>query len=107
MAGRSRGLILRFDPDAVGFFDHVPVGNDVATRVDNHARSQGALADIGAIGSALTAEKLVEEILKAAVVVALITGVSLRIARPAPARRLNGRFGVDVDNTRLDLLGDL
>src|SRR3954464_8560124 len=107
MAGRSRWLILQLDPDAVGFFDHVPVGNDVATRVDNHARSQGALADIGAVGSTLTAEKFVKEILKAAVVVALIAGVSLRVARPAPPRRLNRRFGIDVDYTRLDLLGDL
>ena len=99
------GFVLQANPDAVGFLHHMAVGDDIAFRIDDHARTQRALADRSAITAlpALAAEKAVEEVMEGTLVIALtLSGMS------APGMRvLHHRFGVDVDHTRLELLRDL
>jgi len=98
MTGSGWRFVLQLHADAVGFLDHVTVGDDVSLAVDDDARSQRTLANVAGIGAALAAEKFVEEILEAAVVVvaaALIAGIALREASAA-ARALDGGLSVDI-----------
>src|SRR5208283_5592555 len=92
-AGR---IILEAHPDAIGPFDHMPVGDDVSLGIDNHARTERALAH-GAFAlakrilAAGTTEEMIEEIVHAASVVIILVAA-------APVYLLDGRFGVDVNH---------
>ena len=52
----------------------------------------------------LAAEELIEEVVKRILVIGL---VGIASASPAMRIRFDDRFGVDIDDTRLQLLGDL
>ena len=76
----ARRIILKPHANAVGFLDHMPVGDDVSLGIDNHARTQGALADRAiarTAGTRLTAratEEVVEEVVHpAATVIVVLT----------------------------------
>src|ERR1019366_9341221 len=97
MAGRSWVFILQLHTNAIGLLDHVPVGDDVALGIHNHAGTERALAD-GARFPALTtlaAEELVKEILERGVFIAVALILLVLIGtHGAPAVRvLDGRLG--------------
>src|SRR6185369_9071640 len=106
----------------VGFLDYVTVGDDVSLGIDDHAGVKRALADIAAVRSTLPAEEAVKEILKRIIVTRLrivigslrrnrcctaAASTAGRARRSAAVRILNGGFGVDVNNRRLELFSDL
>ncbi len=41
----ARRIVLQPHPDAVRLLHHVPVGDDITFRIDNHARTQRTLAN--------------------------------------------------------------
>ena len=104
-----RRIVLQLHPNPVRLLHHVAVGDDVALGIHNHARAQGTLADRAgpatrtalAALSALAAEKAVKEVVKGIGIIIAIGSAA------APAGRLDGGFGVDVDHAGLKLLGDL
>src|SRR5208337_4592852 len=110
VAGRSRIFILQLDTNAIGFLHHVAVGDDVALGIHDHARTEGALADVTRV-RALAAKELVKEILERGVFIAVtLILVWIRVgtdAGPAAVRILYGGLGIDVDHARLKLLGNL
>src|SRR5882672_1147319 len=94
------------DADAVGFFDDVAVGENVALRVNNYAGTQRTLADgtrIGATLTTLAAEEVVKGAAVGVGVVVIVAGGAAQVA----VWILNRRFGVDVHNRGLELLGNL
>src|SRR5882672_2374751 len=98
------------DADAVGFFDDVAVGENVALRVNNYAGTQRTLADGPGIGATLTTlatEEAVKEVVKGAAVgvgvVVIVAGGAAQVA----VRILDGALGVDVHDRGLELLGNL
>ncbi len=98
----SRRIIQQLHADAVGFFDYVAVGDNVALGIDDDARSQRMLAN--GTAALLAAEEFVEEVVEGILVIGLV-GIPTRV--PAMRILLDGRFGIDVDHARLQLLGDL
>src|ERR1700733_3517278 len=113
MARRAIWLTLQLDANAICLLDHVAIGDDIALRIDNYAGAERALADVAGVRAALAAEKLIEEILEWAIVslslIALVILIGIRPGRPAAAtvRILDGGLGIDVDDTRLQLLRNL
>ena len=86
MAGRAIRFTLELDADAIGLFDHMPISDDIALRIDNYAGAQRTLANVAGVRSALAAEKLVEEILKLIVVAALLVGSLAWLSAAGSAR---------------------
>ncbi len=82
------------DPDAVGLFDHVAIGDDVALGIHDHAGSQRTFAD-GTLVSALAAEETVEEIVKG---ILLVASVLIRTAAAAAWLSLDRGLRVDVND---------
>ncbi len=101
------------DADPVGFFDDVAVGEDVAFGIDKDAGAQRTLPDRPRIGATLTAlaalatEEAVEEVVEGAAigvgVVVVISGGASQVA----VRILHRALGINVDDGRLKLLGNL
>ena len=74
MTGGAWGFIPQLDANAIGLFDYVAVGHDVALGIHDHAGTERALADGACVRAALTAlaaEELVEKILERGVVIAI------------------------------------
>ena len=102
-------ISLQLHSDAIGAFDDVLIGHNIAFGVNNHAGAERPFRPAGIRSLATAAAKeTIEEIVKGVVV--LIVG-SLR---PAPTRclrrssvRLGNALSVDVHHRGLHLLGDL
>ena len=65
----ARRVILELHADAVGFLDHVPVGDDVSLAVDDYTRAERLLTNGAGIRSTLATEETIEEVLEGIVVV--------------------------------------
>src|SRR5215469_14896723 len=103
MPHRTGGIVLELNPDPVRLLDHVAVGDDVSFGIDDYARAQRALAQRPLL-STLSAEEAVKKVVKWTSAPAAFVVIA---ARGAPAMRvLDGRFGIDVDHARFELLGD-
>src|ERR1044071_5076137 len=75
-------VILQADANAVRLLDHMPVSHDKSLRVNQHARTEGTLAN--RTGIALAAKKFVEEVAERIIFIAAWI-------LPAPPRlRLDG-----------------
>src|SRR5437016_10895438 len=96
----ARRVILELHADAVGFLDHVPVGDDVSLAVDDYTRAQRLLTNSTGIRPTLAAEETIKEILERILVVsASIRHMGIIGTRPSPSPPVgmhDGRFGVDV-----------
>src|SRR3979490_2520810 len=105
------------DAHPVGFFDYVAVGEDVAFGIDKDAGAQRTLSDGSGIGATLTAlaalatEEAVEEVIeRAAVGVGVVVVTIAAIAGSAPQVAvgiLHCALGIDVNDGRFKLLGNL
>ena len=99
---QSRWIILQPDSNSIRLLYHVPVGDDVAFGIDNHAGAQGPFTNraTAAPSTALpsrTTEKAVKKVVKRIPII-VIGGTT------SPALSLDSRFGVDVDDAGLELL---
>src|SRR5215469_5479462 len=104
MPHRTGGIVLELYPDPVRLLDHVAVGHDVSLGIDDYARAKRALAQRPLL-STLSTEEAVKKVVKWTSAPAAFVVIA---ARGAPAMRvLYGRFGIDVDHARFELLGDL
>src|ERR1700674_4202442 len=79
----------------------MPVGYDVALRIHDDAGTERTLADSSAV-STLASEKAVKEVVKLIPIIAVG-----RVTAPPRAHILDGRLSIDVDDARLQLLGNL
>ena len=98
----ARRIVLQADADAIGLVDDMAVGDDVTFGVDDYARTEGALTNIGAAVRAahaalatLAAEEAVEEVIHTAVATAAIVIIGA-LGTATPVGILDGGFGVDV-----------
>src|SRR5262249_52750138 len=107
------GIFLKAHANAVGFLHHVTVGQNVSLSINNYARSQRALADRSIARStgstrayplARATEEVIEKVVETT---AVISVVGTLLPSAAVVRIFDRRFGVDVDHTGLELLGDL
>ena len=79
----SGSIVLQFDAYAICLFDHVAVGQDISLGINDHARTERALADRALITAALSAEETIEEIIERIVIITAPTAVR-RIGRRTP-----------------------
>src|ERR1700722_4796687 len=100
-AGR---IVLQAYTNSLPLLDHVPVGNDIALRINNHAGAEGTLTNrvVAARTSLSTraAEKAVEKVIHAPAATAVVLIIGTLLPTPTPVRTLDGRLGIDVDHTR-------
>src|SRR5215469_6804340 len=91
-------VVLQLDPNAIGFFDYVAIGDDVTFGIDDYSRTKRALANWPIITIAKeTIKKITEGIVL----------IVPRILSSSTSARLNGGFGVDIDHGRFERLGNL
>ena len=110
MARRSRVFVLQLHANAICLLDHVAIGDDVTLRIDNHAGTERALADVARV-AALSGKDFVKEILEGIVLITLpLILVLVRIGTqgaPPMVGVLDSGLGIDVHNARLQLFGNL
>src|SRR5271169_3879112 len=88
----SGRIILQPDSNAIGFLDHMAIGDDIALGIHYDSRTQRVLTD-GAI-TLRASKEAVKEIIEGVLLLPLL--VFLIATTAAAVRILDGGFGVDV-----------